>query len=274
MTWIAHRAASQRHNGLLSPRPQSTDKLDLHSLLSMWKGLTFVSAAIVVCLMWLGQMEQPWRTTKPSLRTDRPSERSLFRFFAKQEVTDDGDEHVTTRKKDGDEDDDAAVEEEEEEEADPVFRGPPPEKVPPPEIAGENRNLTNVMKSFAMAKERLLNRIKKDYGEEYFLDLFMVRDTKPANETETEDTYTYTIGRNMFLNGASNAAKGWGRTVRQMKINLLQYLLDAKVQDFVWATAGNAAAAGHGNFFDEQYTMVLQDRIWDLFHSVGLDFVA
>jgi hypothetical protein len=38
--------------------------------------------------------------------------------------------------------------------------------------------------------------------------------------------------------------------------------------------SGNAAAAGHGNFFDQSYTMVLQKRIWDVFHSVGLDFVA
>lgn len=38
--------------------------------------------------------------------------------------------------------------------------------------------------------------------------------------------------------------------------------------------SGNDAAAGHGNFFDEQYTMVLQDRARDLFHSVGLDLVA
>lgn len=38
--------------------------------------------------------------------------------------------------------------------------------------------------------------------------------------------------------------------------------------------SGNDSAAGHGNFFGEQYTMVLQDRARDLFHSVGLDFVA
>lgn len=33
-------------------------------------------------------------------------------------------------------------------------------------------------------------------------------------------------------------------------------------------------AAGHGNFFGEQYTMVLQERAADLFASVGLNFEA
>ena len=38
--------------------------------------------------------------------------------------------------------------------------------------------------------------------------------------------------------------------------------------------SGNSDAAGHGNFFGEQYTMVMADRAKDLFHSVGLDLVA
>lgn len=37
---------------------------------------------------------------------------------------------------------------------------------------------------------------------------------------------------------------------------------------------GSAAAAGHGNFFGEQYTMVMKDRTADLFESVGLNLVA
>ena len=40
------------------------------------------------------------------------------------------------------------------------------------------------------------------------------------------------------------------------------------------AHSGNSDAAGHGNFFGEQYTMVMADRAKDLFHSVGLDLVA
>lgn len=38
--------------------------------------------------------------------------------------------------------------------------------------------------------------------------------------------------------------------------------------------SGNSDAAGHGNFFGEQYTMVMKDRARDLFHSVGLDLEA
>lgn len=38
--------------------------------------------------------------------------------------------------------------------------------------------------------------------------------------------------------------------------------------------SGDSGAAGHGNFFGEQYTMVLQRQAADMFMSVGLNFVA
>ena len=50
--------------------------------------------------------------------------------------------------------------------------------------------------------------------------------------------------------------------------------LTAKLTLFSFEYSGNDAAAGHGNFFDEQYTIVMQNRARDLFRSVGLDLVA
>ena len=38
--------------------------------------------------------------------------------------------------------------------------------------------------------------------------------------------------------------------------------------------SGDSGAAGHGNFFDQQYTVVLQQQAADLFQSVGLNFIA
>jgi hypothetical protein len=40
------------------------------------------------------------------------------------------------------------------------------------------------------------------------------------------------------------------------------------------ADSGNQDAAGHGNFFEEQYTMVMKRQAAELFSSIGLNFVA
>ena len=39
-------------------------------------------------------------------------------------------------------------------------------------------------------------------------------------------------------------------------------------------TSGNSAAAGHGNFFDQQYTMVMERKATQLFDAIGLRLVA
>lgn len=115
----------------------------------------------------------------------------------------------------------------------PVKKGPPPKKQAPAMIAGENRKIENIVTSFQLQKERMLEKIKQDYGPENFQTLFMDQPemSMPLNQTEC------TIGRNAFFLGASNSGKAWQKTVRKMKLNLLQYMLSGEVQDFVWATA-------------------------------------
>ena len=43
---------------------------------------------------------------------------------------------------------------------------------------------------------------------------------------------------------------------------------------FVWATAGDSAAAGHGNLFDQSYTAVMGRTLQDAFASLGVEFRA
>ena len=38
--------------------------------------------------------------------------------------------------------------------------------------------------------------------------------------------------------------------------------------------SGDSGAAGHGNFFGEQYTMILQRQAAGMFAAVGLNFIA
>ena len=123
---------------------------------------------------------------------------------------------------------------EEEEYVDPPKHEKPKDKVAPAEVNGDFRTVDHLLASFQPAKARLLERIKAEYGEDHFELLFM--DDSPAFPMPNgEDKCT--IGRNSFLKGSENSQKSWARTVRKMKINLLQYLIEGKVQDFVWATA-------------------------------------
>ena len=117
---------------------------------------------------------------------------------------------------------------------DPPISAPPPEKEAPFEIAGERRNLQNIIANFQMAKARLLTNLEKDYGSEVYNKVLINQDPLfPMASGEAKCT----VGRNAFLSGSENSQKAWARTVRKMKLNLLQYLIEAKVQDFVWATA-------------------------------------
>ena len=120
-------------------------------------------------------------------------------------------------------------------EEDPPFKGAPAAKVAPAEITGDRKTVENVLTNFQMAKARLIQRMEADYGgTEYFDTLFM--DHQPAMEMPN-GADKCSIGRNAFLHGSDTSAKAWARTVRKMKINLLEYLMSGNVQDFVWATA-------------------------------------
>lgn len=102
-------------------------------------------------------------------------------------------------------------------------------------IAGDKRTIDNVSIAFQEAKARLLERLKKEYGDDVYENIWMDEPAIPTPNNATKCT----IGRNAFLTGMKKAStsKSWYRTVRKMKINLLQYLVSGDVQDFVWATA-------------------------------------
>ena len=50
--------------------------------------------------------------------------------------------------------------------------------------------------------------------------------------------------------------------------------ITAAATKFVWATAGDSAAAGHGNLLSQSYTSVLEDTVRDAFRAVGVTFEA
>ena len=77
--------------------------------------------------------------------------------------------------------------------------------------------------------------------------------------------------RRIFVSG-EEARKRLTRRV-MMKILSAQVSPDAYVR-FTWATAGDSAAAGHGNRVGQSYTTVMEMTVRDAFSAVGVNFIS
>ena len=90
--------------------------------------------------------------------------------------------------------------------------------------------------AFQESRARFLNRLQMDYGEENYQAMFV--DKHPNRTADDSDaTIMSTIGRNAFYKGTNNAPTAWERTKRKMMIRILQYMVQGKIKDYVWATA-------------------------------------
>ena len=64
------------------------------------------------------------------------------------------------------------------------------------------------------------------------------------------------------------------RLQRRLLAKLLDSMRKGTPSDFVWATAGDAAAAGHGNMYNQSYTHLLQQSLQPVFRDLGMNFVG
>ena len=77
--------------------------------------------------------------------------------------------------------------------------------------------------------------------------------------------------RRIFVSG-EEARK---RLIRRVMIKILAAQLQPdEFTRFTWATAGDSAAAGHGNRSGQSYTTVMEMTVRDAFSSVGVNFVS
>jgi hypothetical protein len=49
-------------------------------------------------------------------------------------------------------------------------------------------------------------------------------------------------------------------------------LIESTFSKYVWVTGGHSAAAGHGNLYNESYTAFMERDLKDIFGSIGIDF--
>lgn len=138
-------------------------------------------------------------------------------------------------------------------------------------------------------------KLKADYGEQAYLDIFEPIDDTTGGRVNVGKHRAFVDvnklprrGRN-YDDYKNSEGPAWGRMVRKWTIKLLQLQIamleepetssddDANANDnlygtFVWANGGHSASAGHGNFFQDSYTQVLERDLQPTLKGIGLDF--
>ena len=124
-----------------------------------------------------------------------------------------------------------------------------------------------MLMNFQAAKTEFITKLRADYGSDVYPEVF--EDTRAT--LGFDEPRSSTIGRQAFGQG-EKAGDSWERVKRKFMIKVLRFQMSGKTSPFVWATAGDQVAAGRGNFFDQQYTVVLEKSVKKVMETVGIDF--
>jgi len=98
----------------------------------------------------------------------------------------------------------------------------------------------------SLARDALEQNLMRDYGEYYGL------------------VFDRAAMENVFLSNP----KSRERLLRRLMLKILSG------GSFTWVTAGDGAAAGHGNLFSQSYTAVMESTAKDAFRKLNINFVA
>ena len=112
--------------------------------------------------------------------------------------------------------------------------------------------IAKICDSILSSRQQFDENMKELYGESFFPVIFH----------RVEDAFEFNpISKQRFL--------------RRIQIKLLSSLLYPSFdKTFTWITAGHSGAAGHGVFFNQSYTAVVERYAREAFQSVGMDFIA
>jgi hypothetical protein len=123
------------------------------------------------------------------------------------------------------------------------------------------------------AREAFLEKLKIDYGEEQYENMFFTTATSDSGKRVTR-------GRTIMSSPSGGLDSG-GVSFDRLRRKMVQKILQAQSSSttpgtttvllpFVWATGGHSTAAAHGNLYNESYTAVMERNAFDLFQAVGL----
>lgn len=129
---------------------------------------------------------------------------------------------------------------------------------------------------FAAARTEFDDTMRLQYGEFY----------EPIFFEDQGNGKRRSRGKTVFVSGKVSSTESWDRFRRKVMMKLLRIiratpnfklsppLSEGPTQPFVWATGGHSSTAGHGNFFHESYTAVLDRAARPVMAAVQLDFAA
>jgi len=115
-------------------------------------------------------------------------------------------------------------------------------------------------RKFQTAKANLRQKLEEEYGSQYFQSMFV--DTDAGRQTFNSPSKTDT-----------NMGLSWERMRQRIEYKFMQSF-QGQNPTFVWITAGHSSTAGHGNYFEESYTAVMERHVQSLFAAVGIAFEA
>lgn len=135
-------------------------------------------------------------------------------------------------------------------------------------------------------QQKFIDKLKIDYGEENYNKMF----------TKTVNDQTVSVGRELFISPTKDTTTNsyglsWDRIKKKMMLKVLNVQKNIILQEqegqetrnnyddyhyskFTYTNGGHSASAGHGNFFNESYTVVMSDAVQDIFNSLGIQFVS
>lgn len=97
-----------------------------------------------------------------------------------------------------------------------------------------HRHLTvhDLKTNFQIAKAKFYDKLKEDYGPDIFDEFFFFQ----------EDGQAISAGRAYHIPATGRGGVSWWRMQRKLMMKILNYMISASRQPFVWATGGHSAS--------------------------------
>ena len=119
-------------------------------------------------------------------------------------------------------------------------------------------------------------QLQSMYGPIHFQNMFLF----------WQDERFQSVGKLLYT--STNKRQSWFRLKRKFMMKLLEAAIARRKQEqeprtprdkehfarFIWANGGHSSSAGHGNFFWESYTAVMERAMIPFLTPLGVEFVA
>jgi hypothetical protein len=158
-------------------------------------------------------------------------------------------------------------------------------------------NPKDLVAQVSEATKDLLMKLNIDYGEDNFKNIFLKEDGRARPFSPFGDRSAERLQRKLMIkvlsvqknlmekeseshgcdcvNGDIGIPRGPTAEMKKKSVEDDEDFLpplETIFENYIWATGGHSAAAGHGNLFNESYTAFMERDVKDVFGSIGIDF--